>query len=142
MFRTTLKIAWRNLRKDRLFTFLNLAGLTTGLAAVLFIFLWVKDERSIDRFHAKDERLYQALASIRLANGVFMQDYTPGPLAAAIATDLPEVEISTAVLNAWGRGGVISVDDKQIKAAHYYIDSNFFNVFSYPMVAGDSRRLF
>ena len=98
MFKTNLKIAWRNLIKDRLFTFLNFTGLATGLAAVLFIFLWVRDERSINRFHADDIRLYQVLGSINLANGIFTQDYTPGPHAEVMTKDLPEVAYSSSVL--------------------------------------------
>ncbi|MEJ0104354.1 MAG: hypothetical protein WDO19_18105 [Bacteroidota bacterium] len=108
MFKSNFKIAWRNLIKDRLFTVLNLTGLATGLASVLFIFLWVKDERSMDCFHANDSRLYQVLGSITLANGTFTQDYTPALLAESLAKDMPEVERATAVLPLWG-GPVLSV---------------------------------
>ncbi|MGC4035514.1 MAG: ABC transporter permease [Chitinophagaceae bacterium] len=142
MFKSNIKIAWRNLIKNRLFTFLNLTGLATGLAAVLFIFLWVKDERGMDRFHANDKRLYQLLGSIKLANGTFTQDYTPALLAPSIAKDMPEVEMATGVMPAWGGKGVISYDDKHLKAATTYIDSNFFTVFSYPLVAGNAATMF
>lgn len=137
-----VKIAWRHFIKDRLFTVLNLAGLSTGLAAVLFIFLWVKDERSIDRFHANDNRLYQVLGSISLVTGVFTQDFTPGILAQSMAADLPEVEAATGVLPIWGGPVVLTVGDKSIKAIADYIDGSFFNVFSFPIVAGSSRILF
>jgi len=142
MFKSNFKIAWRNLIKDRLFTLLNLTGLATGLASVLFIFLWVKDERSMDDFHANDSRLYQVLGSITLANGTFTQDYTPALLAESMAKDLPEVELATAVLPLWGGPGVVSYGDKHIKGVADYIDSSFFNVFSYTLVAGNTRNMF
>lgn len=142
MFKSNFKIAWRHLIKDRLFTLLNLTGLSTGLAAVLLIFLWIKDERSMDRFHANDSRLYQVLGNIKLANGTFTQDYTPIPLAAALLKDIPEVEHSTAVLPSWGGAGVISAGGKHIKGQQVFIDSNFFTVFSFKMITGDSRIMF
>ena len=59
MFRTNLKIAWRNLLKDKQFTFLNVLGLSAGLACALLIFLWVSDELSYDKIFANDNRLYK-----------------------------------------------------------------------------------
>jgi hypothetical protein len=61
MFKTNLKIAWRNLVKDKQFTFINVLGLSTGLACALLIFLWVNDELSFDRFFENDDRLYQLM---------------------------------------------------------------------------------
>ena len=61
MFKTNLKIAWRNLVKDKQFTFLNVLGLSAGLACALLIFLWVNDELSYDKFFANDDRLYQLM---------------------------------------------------------------------------------
>jgi hypothetical protein len=57
VFKTNLKIAWRNLVKDKQFTFLNVLGLSAGLACALLILSWVKDERSYDKFFANDNRL-------------------------------------------------------------------------------------
>jgi putative ABC transport system permease protein len=68
MFKNNLKIAWRNLIKDRQFTFLNLLGLSTGLACTLLIYLWIQDEYQFDKFHENDARLYQ-LMEHRKGNG-------------------------------------------------------------------------
>lgn len=59
MLTNYLKIAWRNLLKDRSFTFLNLAGLSTGLACAILIWLWVSDERRIDKFFQRDSQLFR-----------------------------------------------------------------------------------
>ena len=136
-----VKIAWRNLMKNRLFTILNLVGLSTGIAAVLFIFLWVKDERSMDRFHSNDSRLYQVLGSIKLVNGIFTQEFTPALTAISLAKDMPEVEVATAVNELWG-GGIVIAGNKHIRASAKYIDNYFFSVFSYPLLAGTSSELF
>jgi putative ABC transport system permease protein len=58
MFKGHFRIAWRNLIKDRQFSFLNLLGLSTGLACVLLIYLWVSDELQVDKFNDKDDRLF------------------------------------------------------------------------------------
>ncbi|MBS1934429.1 MAG: ABC transporter permease, partial [Bacteroidetes bacterium] len=59
MFRTNIKIAWRNLLKDKQFSLLNVLGLSAGLACALLIFLWVNDEMGYDKFFANDNRLYK-----------------------------------------------------------------------------------
>ncbi|HMH21509.1 MAG TPA: hypothetical protein VK563_07030 [Puia sp.] len=69
MFRNNLRIAWRNLVKDRQFTFLNLIGLSTGLACTFLIYLWVSDEFGVDRFNANDSRLYQAMKTFPGGDG-------------------------------------------------------------------------
>ena len=61
MFKTNLKIAWRNLVKDKQFTFLNVLGLSAGLGCALLILFWVNDELSYDKFFANDDRLYELL---------------------------------------------------------------------------------
>ena len=61
MFKTNLKIAWRNLVKDKQFTFLNVIGLSAGLACTLLIYLWVVDELSYDKFFENDAQLYQLM---------------------------------------------------------------------------------
>ena len=61
MFQNHLKIAWRNLIKDRQFTFLNLLGLSVGLACTLLIYLWVHEEMSMDGLFARDGQIYQLM---------------------------------------------------------------------------------
>lgn len=62
MFTNYLKIAWRNLLRDRQFTFLNLLGLGAGLACTLMIYLWIIDEYKIDKYNAKDDQLITVIA--------------------------------------------------------------------------------
>lgn len=141
MFKTNFKIAWRNLLRHRQFTFLNLIGLSTGLACVLFIYLWVNDERNVDRFHKNDSRLYQVMGHIKLPDGIHTQENTPGLLARSMADEMPEIEQAVSVQSGYGMG-VLSAGDKHIKAKEQFADKGFFNVFSYTLNAGDKDRLF
>ncbi len=141
MFTINLKIAWRNLVKDSQFTLLNIIGLTTGLACAILIYFWVSDERGIDKFHANDSRLYQVMAHISLPDGIHTQEYTPWLLAKALGSEMPEIEYAIPVQAGEGMG-MLSVDEKHLKATPQYVDENFFRVFSYRFIQGDKDHLF
>jgi len=70
MLTNYFRIAWRNLRKDRQFTLLNLLGLSTGLACSLLLYLWIADELTVDKFNEKDSQLYQVMVNFKTDNGV------------------------------------------------------------------------
>src|SRR5258708_5832039 len=98
MLKNYFKIAWRSLVKTRQSTILNLAGLSTGLACTLLIYLWVSNERGIDKFNANDSRLYLVIKNSPNADGtVFTSQNTQGLLAESMAKDLPEVEYAVPV---------------------------------------------
>ena len=141
MFQSFIKIAWRNLFRDRQFTLLNLVGLATGLTCTLAIYLWVSDERSIDKFHENDSRLFQVLRNVEFPDGIHTQESTPGLLAKSLNEELPEVE-EAAVINPARSGtkGILSFGETRIKANELYVSPNFFSVFSFPLVNGDRQR--
>ncbi|HEV3223018.1 MAG TPA: ABC transporter permease, partial [Puia sp.] len=129
MFRNYVKTAWRNLIKDKQFSLLNLLGLSTGLACVLLIFLWVNDELGVDKFYANDSRLYQVIKTAPMADGgIDTYHSTPGLLGQYMQKELPEVEYATV---ARAETGILSSNDKSFKASAQFIDQNFFKVFSY-----------
>src|SRR6266487_827408 len=137
MFKNYLKIAWRNLVKDRQFTFLNLMGLSIGLACSFLIYLWVHDELSIDKFNSNDKRLYQVIKTAPNADGtISTYETTQGLLARSMAEDLPEIEYAVSVRKQGGMG-ILSADDKHIKASWEFVDRDFFNVFSYDLIHGN-----
>jgi ABC-type antimicrobial peptide transport system permease subunit len=141
MFKNNLKIAWRNLLKDRQFTFLNLAGLATGLACTFLIYLWVHEERSVDKFNEKDNRLYAVMKTSPNSDGTIgMYGSTQGLLAKTMAAELPEVEYAVAVREA--STGVVSTLDKHIKAKPEFVEKDFFKIFSYPTIEGDRNTAF
>jgi putative ABC transport system permease protein len=137
MFKSYFRIAWRNLFKDRQFTLLNLVGLATGLTCTLLIYLWINDERSIDKFHEKDSRLFQVLRNVPFPDGIQTQEATPGLLAKSLKEELPEVE-EAVVINPSRAGtkGILSFENIHIKAVELYVTPNFFTVFSFPLLKG------
>ena len=137
MIKNYFIVAWRNLIKDRQFTFLNLTGLSSGLACALLIYLWVSDELSIDKFNDKDSRLYEVLKKSTDGTGsIRISKHTQGLLATNMAAELPEIEYAVPVRKD-GKSSILSFGDKHIKVQHEFAGKDFFSVFSYPLVDGN-----
>jgi putative ABC transport system permease protein len=143
MFRNYFKTAWRNLIKDRQFTFLNLVGLSTGLACALLIWLWINDELNMDKYNDNDKQLYQVMQNIKHDGIIETTQYTAGLLANALAAEMPEVEHGTTVVPAswFSSKGIISFGDKRLKAGGQFISKDYFNIFNCPFLAGDENRI-
>ncbi|MES2849627.1 MAG: ABC transporter permease [Bacteroidota bacterium] len=139
MFRIYLKSAWRNLIKDRQVNFLNLIGLSTGLACILLIYLWVNDEKSVDKFHKKDSRLFRVMQNNIEPAGIQTSEGAPGLLASAVKEEMPEVEDAATVKE--GQGGILSFGNTHIKAKERYATKNFFNIFSFELLRGSKDQV-
>ncbi|MGE7776273.1 ABC transporter permease [Chitinophaga sp. NPDC101104] len=138
------KMAWRSLLNDRQFAIINLLGLSISLACALLIWLWTVDELAMDHFHTADKRLYQVMQNIRHENGIETTPNTPGPLAAALKAEFPEVEEAATVMTpSWfsARAGIAN-GDIRMKANAQFASAGFFRMFSYPVLSGDTARLF
>jgi predicted permease len=134
MFKTNLKIAWRNLVKDKQFTFINVLGLSAGLACALLIFLWVNDELSYDKFFANDNRLYQLLEND--------SQESSGLLSETVKQQIPGVEYAAAVAPPhWFPQYTLSVGDKNIKASGQYTGKDYFNIFSFKLIQGNKNNV-
>ena len=133
MVKNYFKIAWRNLTKNRLFTALNLIGLSTSLACTVLIYLWVNDELHIDKFNEKDSQLYQVLPNVTSSGSTETIENTPGLLAESLAKEMPEVEYAAAVIpSEWfSNKGLISFNDTHLGAARQFVSKDYFNIFSY-----------
>jgi len=139
MLKNYFKIAWRNFIRDKQFSTLNLLGLSTGLACVILIYLWVNDELSIDKFNSNDSRLYQVLKKNKDGTGnIRVGENTQGLLALSMAKELPEVEFSTCVKKQ-RETGILSLDNKKIKTNAAFVGKDFFNVFSYKLIRGNQK---
>lgn len=132
-----IKQIWRTLMSDRQFTFLNIAGLSTGLACSLLIHFWVQDEKSMDHFNTKDDRLYQVIKTWVGSDGrVEASMHTPGMMASTLKSELPEIEYAVPMVSEREKG-LIGTDAKMIKAAARYAGTEFFDVFTYDLLDGD-----
>ena len=144
MMKYQIRLIFRNFKRNRSSFFINLIGLSTGLACALLIFLWVNDELSIDKFFANDRQLFQVMQNTKGANGIETIEATPGHLAKALSEEVPEVEYAVSVVPTSFNisKGVISMADKHIKSVGQYVSEDFFNVFSYNILYGDRNKLF
>jgi len=134
MIKNYFKIAWRNLVKDKQFTFINILGLSAGLACALLIFLWVHDESSYDKFFANDDRLYQLMEN--------QSEESSGLLSEAVKQQIPGTEYAAAVAPPnWFPQYPLSVVDKSIKASAQYAGRDYFNIFSFTLIEGDKNTV-
>ncbi len=137
MLRNYIKIAWRNLLKHKVFSFINILGLAIGVAAFWLIALYVIDEWSYDRYNEKADRVFRVVQHGAWNGGRFNLAVTSAPYAPALKNDYPEVEDAIRI-DAEG-GGKISYGEKQInEGAMLFTDKGFFNIFTHHFLSGDA----
>jgi putative ABC transport system permease protein len=143
MWRQNLILFARNIRRNKTSFFINLIGLSTGLACALLIYLWVQDELLVDKFHEKDRRLFQVMLNMQGPDGIDTWENTPGLLAQALAEEMPEVEYAAAVIPSdfFKSKGILSFENLQLKANEQYVSNDYFHIFSYRLIQGDINQL-
>jgi putative ABC transport system permease protein len=134
MIKNYIKIAIRNIWRNKGFSAINIAGLALGLSCSLLILFWVRDERGIDGFHKHGKDLYYIYERNTLGNRVESWYWTQGPLAEELKKDFPEIEAATAM--SWPRMNTFSVGDKKLKQDGFSAGQDFFSMFSYPLLEG------
>ncbi|GEO09214.1 ABC transporter permease [Segetibacter aerophilus] len=140
MFRNYLKIAFRNMVRQKTFAIINLGGLALSLAAVWVIALFVMDEWSYDKYHLKAERIFRVVSHGHWGEEKFDVTGTSGLAAATFKKDFPEVEEAVRIDREGG--GVMNYGDKTIKEdAVFLTDPSFFSVFTYRFLAGTANAL-
>ncbi|HEX9828055.1 MAG TPA: ABC transporter permease, partial [Flavobacteriaceae bacterium] len=136
MIRNYFKIAFRNLWRHRLFSFLNILGLMVGMTACFLIFTYVSFETSYDNFHGKSDRIYRVVADIKTPTEV-LNSSGPAWAVAPHITELPEVETAIRVM-----GDLILLTKDNLKFNEpevLWADPNFFTTFDFPLVKGNPK---
>ncbi len=141
MFKKNLTIAWRNLLKNKTFSFINIAGLSIGMAACVLILQYVNFELSYDQFNKNVSDLYR-VSNDRYQNGKLVQHglITYSGIGKAMQNNYPEV-INHARVEPFGKV-IIGVGDQDKKFGDQFVfavDNSFLSMFSYPLVAGDEK---
>ncbi len=136
MIRNYFKIAWRNLKKNKAFSFINIAGLAIGIAVCFVIMLFVQDELSYDRFNANADRIVRVVFKASINGGKINESHIMPPVAHALKSDYPEVEEATR-LKQDGYPKVVFNQKTYKDARSFFVDANFFRVFSIPFIKGD-----
>ena len=134
-----LKITIRNFLRRKFSSLINIIGLTLGLTSAFFIYLWVQDECSIDKFHEKDDRLYQVMALETYAGGQSVSDGTPGLLGESLPADFPDIRYSATT--TWIFSALLSHENTFLRENGYHVGKDFFNIFTYPLIIGDPNEV-
>jgi ABC-type antimicrobial peptide transport system permease subunit len=134
MFKNYFKIALRNIAHHKAFAILNISGLAIGMACSILILLWVQDELSYDRFHANAGQLYRLTCNA----GDFKAAVSPAGVAGGLQTEMPELK--TAVRLSKPSTNLFEVGDNKFEDKKvFFVDSNFLQVFSFPLVKGNAN---
>jgi putative ABC transport system permease protein len=131
-----LKIFFRNVLRNKTFTFLNIIGLAIGMASFILIMLWVTDELSYDKFNINADRIFRINFYSRISGRESNSPYCPAPLASTLLQDYPEVEKTVRLRNY----GKVIVKYDNISYTEYdisYADSTIFDVFTIPVINGN-----
>ncbi len=140
MLKNYIKIAWRNLLKNKTYSIINIVGLAIGLGCFLLISLYVMDELSYDRFNEKADRIYRIDADIIFGGSELRLATSSDPMGATLKADYPEVEAYTRLYTSSGSKFIKKGDQFIVELAVGHADSTVFNVFTMPFIAGNPDR--
>ena len=145
MLQNYLKIAWRNIRNNKLFSFLNIFGLATGFTCCMLIALYIGHETSYDHYHKYADRIYEVATTFVKDGKDDPTPNTPAPMAAAMKQEFPEIEETTRILQLFAEDKTLlqyKPDNQETKSFYetsgFAADSTFFRLFSYEFIEGNS----
>jgi putative ABC transport system permease protein len=141
------KVASRNIARKKLYSFINAFGLSIAIAFCVLIYLFIRDEKSFDKFHQDADRVFmittRGFSRELLEKGerepYSYSAYLPAKLSEVLQDEVPEVEASTRISEG---DGIMTFEDKIFKQQTHYIDSGFFKVFSFRTLHGSVNRIF
>ncbi|MDP4215298.1 MAG: ABC transporter permease [Bacteroidota bacterium] len=136
MLRNFFKVSFRNLRRNPVFSSINILGLTIGMAAALLIGLWIRNELSVDRWFANKDRIYQMYSREKSDGAVNAWGRTPSPLAAELKTNYPEVEDASRFRVVYF---LMTKEEKHLNVQGAFADSGFLSILNFPFLAGNAR---
>jgi ABC-type antimicrobial peptide transport system permease subunit len=149
MIKNYFKTAFRNLVRNRSYSFINIAGLTAGIAVCTIIFLIIQFQTSFDGFHAKKNRIYRVLTEYHHSDAanIFYGKGVPHPMPNGLKTEFPQIE-EIAPIYADHNNQVLVLDEngtavKKFKEAKgvFFTEPSFFKIFDYPLLAGSYESL-
>lgn len=149
MFKNYLKIAWRNLVRNKSYTAINITGLAVGIAVCMVIFIIIQFQTSFDTFHAMKDRTYRVLTEFHYAEGgnISYKTAVPFPMPLGLKTSFPQIE-QVAPIFASHDDQLLIVDnngntEKNFKEQQgvFYMAPSFFKIFDFPLLAGSYESL-
>jgi len=140
MIRNYFKTAFRNLWKNKTYSFLNIFGLAVGITCAGFIFLWIEDEFNYDHHNEKRDQLFQVLENQAYEGKTYTFSATPGLLAHGMKEEIPGVKNTCRF--TWDQYTLFSLGEKTIYERGYYADSSVFSMFTIQFVQGNKEQAF
>jgi len=145
MIRNYFIITWRNLVKNKIFSFINILGLTVGITCCMLITLYIINELSYDKYHTKGNDIYQVATTFIQHGNELKMPNTPAPMAHAMQMDFPEIEMTTRLMSLFSEDKTLiqySSKNEQAKSFYetkgYLADSTFFRMFTYQFIEGNA----
>lgn len=143
MLKHNLTIIYRNLKKYKTTFFINLAGLSLGLACVLMIGLWVGDELSFDKYFQNNNRLYEVMTNIKSEKGIDTRRDSPHTLSEMLPSEMPQVQYATvATPDQFFPEFTLSGKGKKVTGTGKFAGKDFFRIFSYHLIQGNAAGVF
>jgi len=140
MQKYNLLIIYRNFKRNKSTYFINLIGLSTGIACALLIYLWVDSELKIDNFDKNDSQLYQVLSNYNYTTGIITEKATTAMLVQTLAKEMPEIEY-TACYDQYGNNILLSNKDKNVRAEGVFASKDYFKVFPFRILSGNKDNV-
>ena len=141
MIRSYLKIALRNLRKYKGYSFINISGLAVGLACSILMFLWIHDELSFDRFHENSNELYRVITKIPTSNEITHSARTANAVGPALVEQYPDIVNYTRY--QCFEETLVEANGKSYLCNYFaFADPSFFEMFSFSFIKGDPKSAF
>ncbi|MEO1010297.1 MAG: ABC transporter permease, partial [Bacteroidota bacterium] len=137
MLKHNVLLFFRNIKKNKIGFLINLIGLSTGLACTLLVYLWASNEMAMDKFHKNDARLFQVFRNVPSAEGSLVtHDSNSSLMLTALQQEFPEVERATAVFEMETHA-MLESGKKKIRAMGHIASTDYFKMFSYPLILGN-----
>ena len=130
------KVALRKIRRHKGYSFINISGLAIGMACCFFVFLWVQDELSFDRFHSNAKEIYRVLHNPQSTD--IYNSYGSGPLGPALKADYPEIINFTRMFGE--ANAPLKYRDQVFNGKVRGVDNSFFEIFTFPFIKGDPKN--
>ncbi len=138
MLRNYLKIAFRNFTKNAVYSFINVTGLSIGLACSILILLWVADETSYNRFLPNKEHIHQVYINANYDGGIASFNSVPLPTYAELKTT--DARIKNVAVADWGSGYLLANGETRVRKYGMYVSEEFLQLFQYKMLKGDAAK--
>ena len=140
MLKNYIKIALRNLRRNKLYSFLNITGLAIGITCCILILLYVQDELSYDRFHEKADRIYRVSTHFVIKDRIMDFASTAHVQGPMFKEEYPEVE-NYVRFNNYGSRRIIRYEDKSYAEEKFiWVDNSVFDIFSFELIKGNPEE--